>query len=474
MQLKYESIIGFSGINRNVSDFLGTTGELNEMQNFITDKIGVLKKTGDYQIKGSQIVDNMDILGGIDFVRANGTHEHFIAINGSSNAEIYKYNTSTGAWDSQSQSLTKDYKVNFCYSPTLDTLFAVNEADATRSYNGSAWSTSTNVTSAPKGKYIFPFGRRIYILNATVASTSYKTRMYRSSLVDSGSITWDTVNDWVTFDDVISGVGKNGDYMFVGCSESAWLFSLADEKIFISNKGCVSGYGICSYENWTFYPTRDGYYAVKGKEIKKISLSIDDYWKGIPEANLGSILASVNNDNVCVYIGSITSPESLSYVGFNYDINQNDWCRLSFGISIKNIHTFTDSTGRHIFIGDNDGKVYQLFISGTAGGNEISSFIETSWIFGSGSNQLDDYYEIWGYGDQLSNIQVYYKIDTDANEWKAAGTLNGSNDFVKLPKVRGYRIKFRLQEMSKNNMFEIHKLDLGYLPAYPIITDPEK
>jgi hypothetical protein len=161
-------------------------------------------------------------------------------------------------------------------------------------------------------------------------------------------------------------------------------------------------------------------------------------------------------------------------VGFIYDINQNDWCRLAFGISIKNTHTFTNTTGRHIFIGDDDGKVYQLFTSGTAGGNEISSFVETAWMFGSGPQQLDDYYEIWGYGDQLSNIQVYYKVDTDANEWKGAGTLNGSNDFVKLPKIRAYRIKFRLQEMSKGNMFEIHKLDLGYLPAYPITTDSEK
>ena len=46
----------------------------------------------------------------------------------------------------QSQALTKNEKVRFAHSPTLDFLFASKISDATRSYNGSSWSTTTNVT----------------------------------------------------------------------------------------------------------------------------------------------------------------------------------------------------------------------------------------------------------------------------------------------------------------------------------------
>jgi hypothetical protein len=43
------------GINRNVSPFLVADGEMSDIQNFTTTKIGVLKKTGDYTIKGTKM-----------------------------------------------------------------------------------------------------------------------------------------------------------------------------------------------------------------------------------------------------------------------------------------------------------------------------------------------------------------------------------------------------------------------------------
>ena len=61
--MKYEQIFAFSGINRQVSPFLPKDGEYYEGRNLITKKIGVLKKTGDYEIKRSQITATKDILG---------------------------------------------------------------------------------------------------------------------------------------------------------------------------------------------------------------------------------------------------------------------------------------------------------------------------------------------------------------------------------------------------------------------------
>jgi hypothetical protein len=153
------------GVNRNVSPFLIEDGEMIDIQNFTTPKIGVLKKSGSYTIKNAKIA-SQDILGGIDFQRADGTHEHFVAIDG---AEIYK--DVTGTWTTQSQSLTAANKVRFAYSPALDYLFACNYADDTRSFDGTTWSTSTNVVNAPKAKYIISFGQRIYLLNVVVGAT---------------------------------------------------------------------------------------------------------------------------------------------------------------------------------------------------------------------------------------------------------------------------------------------------------------
>ena len=87
--LKYEPIFGFSGQNRNTSPFLIKPGELADTENLVSEKVGVLKKTGDYTIKNSQITSGQSILGGIDFLRADGTHMHIVAIDGDPYAKIY-------------------------------------------------------------------------------------------------------------------------------------------------------------------------------------------------------------------------------------------------------------------------------------------------------------------------------------------------------------------------------------------------
>lgn len=469
--MNYDIIPGLIGINQNTSSFLLGTGDLRDTFNLTSKKIGVLQKTFDYTIKNAQITASQDILGGIDFYRNDGTHEHFVAIDGDSNAEIYK--DVTGTWTSQSQSLTAGSKVRFDYSPTLDTLFAVNYDDATRSYNGSSWSTSTNVTSAPKGKFVIVFGRRVYILNADVSGTAYYDRAYRSSLVDSGSITWDTTNDWITVDDVISGVGRNGDTMMIFGENSVTIFTLSEELYRVSSTGCVSGDSIATYGSWTFWAARDGMYGWTGSEEVKISKPIQAYWDGISEAGLASIQAKVLGDHLYIYVGALTSPDTYSNVIFDYDINQNDWNRGYLLDDVKNMHTFVTSTGKSIFIGNDDGEVFEMFSGEDQNGAVYASGFETDWVYGSGANVTDSFYELWAYGEKLSGLTVSYKVDTDDNKWEPVGELNGSVDFVRLGGVLANRIRFLLQEESKDNLYQVERLEYGYDTAYQQSTDKE-
>jgi len=468
--IRYKTIEGFTTINRNTSPFLLATGEFADSQNFYTERIGVLKKTGDYSLKNAQITASQDILGGIDFFRAAGTHEHFVAIDGASNAGIYK--DVTGTWTTQSQSLTAGNKVRFAYSPTLDTLFAVNFADATRSYNGSSWSTTTDVTSAPKGKDIISFGRRIYILHAVVSSTTYVDRGYRSSLVDSGSITWDTTNDWVTFDDILLGAEKNGDLMIVFGQNGIYGFTLSDQKYKISNIGCVSLEGISTYKEWTFYPSDDGIYVTTGKEPDKISLPIQEYFDGIPQANKPSILGKCLGPYYYVWFGDITSPETLTNVWFRYDILKNNWHRMKTGFNMMNLHTFTSSSVKALYAGDDDGKVYQMLTSGAQATASYATSLETDWIYGDDPKVINDWISVWGFGDQLSGLKVFYRVD-DSSDWKPAGELEGSTDFVQF-KAQGYRIKILLTESSKSNMFEFYRIEVGYIPKGEKQEDTQK
>jgi hypothetical protein len=461
--MDYKTLYAFNGIQRQVSPFLTQDGDLFEAQNVTTEKIGVLKKSFDYTIKGTQITPSQSIYGGIDFQRNNGTHEHLIAINGASNAEIYKYVTD---WTTQSQTLTKDYRIRFAYSPTIDTLFACNYADATRSYSTS-WSTTTNVTNAPKAKYILSFGDRVYLLNCKVGSDEYPSRAYRCDAIET-SATWDS-SEYVVFNDVITGVGMNAESMFVACQNSTHIFTLADEKYQVSTIGCVSHESIAQHSRYTFYAARDGYYCYDGRDTFKISSPVQDYWKMIPESSLGEIQAVVDGDHIYVYIGSIDTPwessETLDNVILDYNVLQNNWNRGRLSTGCTHLHTYVTTLGRKVFMGSSDGEIYQMFDgSGQQNGADYASHFETPWIYGSGAGILDDYTELWGYGDYLSGHQVLYKCE-ERDNWEPIGELNEDTDVVKF-KIRAYKVRFRLQEFSGKNLYEISRIDVGYAPAY--------
>jgi hypothetical protein len=460
--VNYKTIYLSGGINRNVSPFLIQDGELLDIQNFTFPKIGVLKKSGDYTIKNARITSSQAMLGGIDFQRADGTHEHIVAIDGAANAGIYK--DESGIWTTQSQSLAATYKVRFAYSPALDVLFACNYADDTRSFDGSDWSTSTDVTNAPKAKYITSFGQRIYLLNVSIGATNYIGRSYRSSTTEVSPITWDTVNEWISFDDVITGVGRSGDNMFVGCQNSCWVFTLEDVKYQVSGHGCVSHDGIAEYGAWVFFPSDDGMYVFDGATDTNISMAVQDYWNAVPVANRASIQAKVRENHLYISIGDVTvDGRTLKNVILDYNILQNTWSRLSVGETVKDMHLFTESTGKELFVGNFDGQVFEMFTGNTQNDAVFTSFIETPWFYGSGPTEIDDYKELWAHGELLSGLKVHYKVD--AGDWLAAGELNGFSDLVKL-NTSGKRIKFLLEETSKSNMFELHSLEVGFIPRF--------
>lgn len=458
----YKTLYQSGGINTNVSPFLVEDGESSDLQNFTTTKIGVLKKTGDYHIKNSRVAAAQNILGGVDFQRADGTHEHLIAVNGASSADIYK--DVNGTWTAQSQSLTAGAKVRFAYSPVLDTLFACNYSDATRSYNGSSWSTSTNVTSAPKAKYVISFGQRIYLLNVVVSGTPYISRAYRSTTVETNPITWDP-NEFVFFEDVITGAGRNGENLFVGCQNSCWIFTLSDVRYQAVGRGCVSHDSIVDYGSWTFFASYDGMYVYDGSKDTKISLAVQDFWDAIPNASLVNIQAKVKEHHLYVFIGDVmVNGVSIPNVVLDYNILQNNWTRMSLGENVNDTHIFTETTGKELFFGNDDGEIYQMFTSSAQAGVVFGAYVETPWFYGSDPKNIDSFEELWAHGEKLSGLKVKYKVDN--GDWKPAGELNGFSDFVKF-KVKAKRIKFLLEETSKDNLYELHTLEVGYQAQFP-------
>lgn len=87
--MEYKDISNFTSINRGTSPLLMGEGELHDIKNFHTDKLGSLTKTGSYLIKNAQITAGYPIYNGVDYITSDGTHIHFVAINGATYAKVY-------------------------------------------------------------------------------------------------------------------------------------------------------------------------------------------------------------------------------------------------------------------------------------------------------------------------------------------------------------------------------------------------
>lgn len=129
-------------------------------------------------------MSSTDLLGVFGYNKADGT-EKLIAVW--SRAPVV-YNSTSGSWELSSVTLTAYQKCEF--RTFLDYAFMVDGVDANYCYDGSVWSSTTNLADSPKGYYIENYGVRLYLLDVTIGGTRYYSRVWFSDLPKNGTITW--------------------------------------------------------------------------------------------------------------------------------------------------------------------------------------------------------------------------------------------------------------------------------------------
>jgi hypothetical protein len=112
---------------------------------------------------------------------ANGTDELWVVWN-----KVPKKYSS--GWVNAPVQLTGAGEVFF--ESFLDGVFMVDGTDSNYFYDGSNWSTSTNLADSPKGKYIKEHLTRLYLFNVVMAGTTYNSRACYSDYPKNGAITW--------------------------------------------------------------------------------------------------------------------------------------------------------------------------------------------------------------------------------------------------------------------------------------------
>lgn len=381
------------GMITEVVDSLMPDGSYRLIMNLDDDIVGGLRVRRGESAVGSQVQDNKVCLGLYNFRDSgSGTDNQLIAVfndSGDSNA-VTSY-LDGGSWSAISggSSFTADAK--FRFTTFLDYVFMVNSAnDAIKSWDGNtgnSWGT-TNLTSAPSGKFIDVYKDRVLV----AGTTANPDRVYKSSLPSSGTISWDTTNDWVDVNPEdgqnITALANNGTYELIWKERAFYRWNgKALEPDLIYDIGCTSQESVATRNGVTFFFNPYGIYITNGGRPQVISRPIQRWIDAISGSYFTEVSGAVDEDNYYCSIGDVTvDGESFTNVVLVYSISRQRWRIYTYGEEIRYMARYTDSSGLFAIVaGNDDGDVWQLNNGTTdAAGNAISFDLRTPKLhFGS-------------------------------------------------------------------------------------------
>ena len=374
-----------------VSDFTLPKTAVRESINLHFDRIGSATLR-----KGSTILGNAlsgNILGLYEFRDSgSGTNNQIVTVN-----DTVLYYLSGSTWTSRRTSLTAGSKARF--TTFLDYLFMVNGTEATATWSGAAgdaFSTATNVTNAPTGKFIETFRSRVWI----AGNSSFPDRLYYSSLptkVATPAITWDTdvaTGQWIDISpsdgENITGLKRSKASLLVFKPSHIYrVYSITetepDPKI---NVGTESQESIVEAKDGVYFHHRSGFYVYSDGAVQEISKPIIDIVKNITLANFSKVAGwlETDGDHVCWSVGSVTVGDiTYSNTVVRYTISSKTWTLYSYPFQFLNSSNYNDGSNVYIVIGNTNGEVLKYDTGNTDNATAISYSLIHAWDLVDGS-----------------------------------------------------------------------------------------
>lgn len=423
-------------------------------------------------------------------------------------AEIYVFNPADNTWTPQYQNLTTGYKVEF--ATFLDGEFAVNFADATRYYNGTTWSQTTNVTSAPKAKYIMPFNDRLYLAYLDVSATTHSSRVIASSLPDASyNITWDTGATGPWFDvspldgEGITGLGKNFNRLLIFKENTLWKYDTNTLYQFPGAFGTCNNRTIQNIREYTIYFHPTGVYGLlysysnAGDAVSLLSRAIQPIIDGVQSVNLDRLCSWVSGDHYYLFLHDVINEEaginitncfvdldvarmrwtvgSLAHIPRVASTYRNNRTEVTYDDSdteydyVNQTYDGFTSAADFIYFGDDTGQVYQFDTSYDFAGTTINSSFETVNYYPAGIHARGELQSLKIYTEKGKRCKFYYSVDD--GPWKPIVKYEYRNGEIYYTFESGLiinKIKLKCTDNSTGDRPEIKGFDFFFSPTYEI------
>jgi len=423
-----------------------------------------------------------------------------------STSEIFVFNPADNTWTDQNQELTSGSKIEFC--TFLDGVFVTNFSDATRYYNGTTWSTSTNVTSAPKAKYVISYNDRLYLAYLDISATTHNSRVIASSLPDTSyNITWDTSATGPWFDvspldgDTIMGLGKNFNRLLIFKEKSLWKYDTNTLSQFPGAPGTCNGRSIQNVMQYTIYFNTSGVYGLlyttsdSGDAVNLLSRAIQPIIDGVQSINLDRICSWTVGDHYYLFLHDVINEEKgidIKNCVIDLDVARMRWTVGSlahtptvFGTyrNSRTEMTYDDSDTTYdyanqsydgytsaqdfTYFGDDTGRVYQIDTSYDFAGTPINSYFETVDYYIAGIEKRAELQALKIYTEKGRRCKFFYAID--GGNWKPIVRYEYRNGEIYYTFESGQvinHIKLKCIDNSTGDRPAIKGFDFFYTQSY--------
>lgn len=466
-------LLNFQGVNSKVSNFLKPDSELGSAQNIDLSEIGTVKKAKGYTKVGDTLQADKSILGLFDYQQVGGTTRQLAVVNTSDDANsVLKYNNS-GTWTNiaGATSLTADKEMEFVYFAMVENVFMVNYSDATASLTGTTYSTTTNVTNAPKGSDITLFKNQLYIIGR---STNRET-VYYSVLPSGTTVTWDNANNYfdIPSSEPLTAITSNGDQLLIFTDSSLWRSKAEGvglERVH-GAPGTHSPKQVFTVDRFTFYYNRTGFYVYDGVTSRRISNKIEDYAADIDQTKLANVCGASLGTHAYFFVDDLAT-KGINQAGFDYDIVGNTWTPLSYGVTPKRVAPFVVSGARKLYIGADDGNVYELFEDDNFNESAINSWFRTKDFSFGRPEYRKTIKSLYLIAKKQTGTTITVKVSKDFGAYASIGTVDLGTDNLIIkkfadPSMTAKHFSWEFSNNAKDQPFEIY----GFVVYYDLHSD---
>lgn len=450
------------GVNRasSVSPLLAPSNSVVHSLNVNYDTtIGAAVVRSGTTLLGAQVSANHEPLGFSEFVGPNGSPNLLLAVfNTGASAPLFYYD---GSW--HASALTQSNSGVNTFATLGGREFIANGVDAMQSSaDGNTWNTTNCITTngVIPSLLFQTTGLMLASGDTAVGSTHNRSRVFFSSIIDNGTITWNTdpsTGDWIDIDpddgSDVTGFAGTSSVTLVFKTNSFYILDAINATVIpraVCNVGAVSQKGIVNCQGVIYYFSGQDIRRTNGGFPETITrIGCQDFINAIPHANWSSVALGTDGFNVYASIGDITLNTNTSYqvsytnLVLKFSTRDESWSIHSYGQKHRFYAQFTTSSGRTMVEADAKGNVQTMNTGLTDNGSPLFYELITQDIdFGNRSHvkKITNQMAVFTLNGQNSSLQYSSEY---GDFIQIPVQLNSGTTILKNQNIQGRWFNFR-------------------------------